>query len=79
MEEIEAALDERDELREPEHVDPRRGELDRERQAVDETADLGGEPRVLVRQLEARARGARTRGEELHGRSVDRVTSIAVR
>ena len=31
VEEIEAAPDEGDELREPEHVDPRSGELDRER------------------------------------------------
>ena len=79
VEELQAPPDEREELREPEHVDPRGGELDREREAVDETADLGGEPGVLVRQLEARARRARTRGEELHGRSGDRIARIGVR
>ena len=71
VEELQAPPDECEELREPEHVDPRGGELDREREAVDESADLRGEPGVLVRQLEARARRARTRGEELHGRSGD--------
>ena len=78
VEELQAPPDEREELREPEHVDPRGGELDRKREAVDETADLRGEPGVLVRQLEARARRARTRGEELHGRSGGRVARTGV-
>ena len=79
MEELEAPLDQGEELREPEHVDARSGEFDREREAVDETADLGGEPGVLVRQLKTRARRARTSGEELDGRSGERVSRSAVR
>ena len=47
------------------HLDPRRGELDRERQAVEAAADLGHRARVLRRQREpgsaARARATKRR------------------
>ena len=52
-EQLQAPRDEGEDLRKTEHVDPRGGELDREREAVHETADLGGEPGVLVRRLES--------------------------
>jgi hypothetical protein len=78
VEELEAPPDKGEELREPEHVDPRSGKLDREREAVDEAADLRGEPGILVRQFEARARRARTRGEELHRRGGGRVARTGV-
>ena len=77
-EQLQAPRDEGEDLRETEHVDPRGGELDREREAVHETADLGGEPGVLVRRLEARASRARTRDEELHRRSGDCIARIGV-
>ena len=72
-EQLKAAADEGEDLCEPEHVYPRSSELDRERDAVHETADLGSDPGVLVRQFEARARRARSGGEELHGRDTDGV------
>jgi hypothetical protein len=78
-EQLQAARDEGEDLRKAEHVDPRGGELDREREAVHEPADLGSEPGVLVRQLEAWARRARSRGEELHGRDTDGVARSDVR
>ena len=44
-EQLQAAPDEGEDLRKTEHVHPRGCELDREREAVHETADLGGEQR----------------------------------
>ena len=67
-----AALEDRDELGEPEHVDPCGGELDRERQPVDATGDLGRERDSLAVRLEARPCRARTLEEQLHGRRASR-------
>ena len=62
------ALEDRDELRETEHVDTCSGELERERKPVDATGDLGRERDSLAVRLEARPRCARTLEEQLHGR-----------
>ena len=72
-EQREAALDERAELGEPEHLGARGGELDREREPVHPTRDLGGERHRLGGQLESRPRRACARGKQLHRRRVGRV------
>ena len=63
-----AALEDGDDLREPEHVHARGGELDRERQPVHAPGDLRRERDSLGVGLEARPRRARTLEEELDGR-----------
>ena len=72
-EQREVALDERAELFEPEDVDARGGELEREREPVHPAGDLGGEWCGRGGQLESRPRGACARGKQLDRRRVGRV------
>ena len=67
-----AALEDGDELREPEHVHPRGGELDRERQPVHPPGDLGRERDSLGVRLEPGPCRPRTLEEELDGRRAER-------
>ena len=67
-----AALEDGDDLREPEHVHARGGELDRERQAVHAPGDLRGERDSLGVRLESGPRRARTLEEELDRRGPER-------
>ena len=69
----EVVLDERAELFEPEDVDARGGELERERESLHPAGDLGGERRGRGGQLESRPRGACARGKQLDRRRVGRV------
>jgi hypothetical protein len=68
VQQSQAALDHEQQLREPEDVQPRCGELDRERQTVDEATDFRDHLGGARRQLESWARRARAIDEELHRR-----------
>ena len=52
------------------HLDPRRGQLDGERQPVERQADIGNRARVLVGQGKPGARGPGALYEQPHGRDV---------
>ena len=67
-----APLEDGDELREPEHVHARGGELDRQRQSVDAPGNLGGERDGLGVRLESGSCRARTLEEKLDGRGLER-------
>ena len=60
-------------------VDARGGELDREREAVHLTADLGDERDRLGGQLESWPRRPCPRGEQLHGRGSGTVGGLRIR
>jgi hypothetical protein len=62
-----ASFEDGRELREPEHVHARRGELDRQRQSVDALGDLGSERGGLGVRLESGSCRARTLEEQLDG------------
>ena len=64
---FEPALEQGEELREPEHVHTGSGELDRERKTVEPSADLGGVASVVGAQREARTGRSRSLGEEPDG------------
>ena len=66
LEQREAALDDRVELREAEHVDAGGGELDRQRQPVHAARDVGHQRSGVLGQLEVRTRGTGARREQLH-------------
>jgi hypothetical protein len=58
---------------------PRRRQLDRERQPVEPPADLDDGAHVLVGHREARAHGGRAVGEQLHRRERQRLRRRGVR
>ena len=70
VEQRQAALDQRQQLSEAEHVHARRRQLDRKRQAVHAPRDGDDQPSCLRVQLEARPSGARPLDEEADGRRV---------
>jgi hypothetical protein len=63
-----AALEDGGDLPEPEHVHPRGGELDRERQSVHPPRDLRREPDLLGVRFESWTRRTRTLEEEVNSR-----------
>ena len=63
-----APLEDGDELRQPEHVHARRGELDPERQAVHPPDDLGSERGGVRVRLETGPRRPRPLEEQVDGR-----------
>ena len=74
-----APLDQREQLRESEHVHPRRGQLDGKRQAVDAPGDGSDQASRLGVELKPRPGDARTRQEECDGRRVDIVGALRAR
>ena len=66
-EQLEAVLQPGEHRRRGQHLDPRRGQLDRERQAVEVVADLGDRGEVGLVRLEVRAHGARPLEEHADG------------